>query len=92
MIWKKGQIFRKMPPLSMIQTIVIDDRKGTLWACHLINRKMYAGLRRDNAKVPPGVYYFFMEFDVDPPGLYIYPTPDKQLVVKVRYLPKVVEI
>lgn len=93
MIWKKGQTFRKMPPLSMIQGIRVEDRKRCIsYACELITRSMYAGMRRENQKVPPGRFYFFMEFDVDPPGLHIYPTPDKQLVVRVRYLPRVVEI
>ena len=93
MIWKKGQTFRKMPPMAMIQSISIIDRgTGQIGTCHLVKRSEYADLRRRNVEVLDGQYYFFMEFDVNPPGLHIYPTPDKQLVVRVRYLPKVVEI
>lgn len=92
MRWQKGVAFKKMPPLAMIQSIRIEYRKGFFIACQLVSRSMFAGMRRDNQKVPSGSFYFYMDFDTQPTGLHIYPTPDKQIIVRVRYLPKVVEI
>lgn len=88
---KKGQIFREMPPLAMIQSVHVE-RSGVKLAAQLITRSMYAGMLRDNQKTAPDTFYFYMDFENKPPGLLIYPTLEKQLTVRVRYLPKVVEI
>jgi len=92
MRWKKGETFKKMPPLAMIQSITVEYTKGCLAPAQLVNLSMYAGMRRDNQRIPPGQFYFYMDFDNNPSGLHIYPTPEKQLNVRVRYLPKVQEI
>lgn len=92
MRWQKGVMFKPMPPLSMIQGITVEYKKGLLYVSRLVTSSMYAGLCRDQQKVPSGIYYFYMDFDTRPTGLHIYPPPDKSIIVKVRYLPKVVEI
>lgn len=92
MMWKKGLRFRKLPPLAMIQSIMVEHQKGVWMPGQLITRSMYASMSRDGDKIPPGHFYFHMDFDTKSPGLHIYPPPDKQITVRVRYLPKVVEI
>lgn len=92
MRWKKGEAFRPMPPLAMIQGITVEYTSGFVYPGELITRSMYAGMRRDNQTVPQGRFFFYMDFDTRPTGLHIYPIPDKQMIVKVRYLPKVQEI
>lgn len=92
MIWKKGVAFREMPPLAMIQSITVQYQKGLPVSGALISKSMFAGMRRDNQRIPEGRFFFYMDFETQPTGLHIYPTPDKRIVVKVRYLPKVVEI
>ena len=85
-------MFHEMPPLAMIQSIVVEHPKGFVQSAQLITRSMYAGMRRTEQPIPKGQFYFYMDFDTRPTGLHIYPTPDKQITVRVRYLPKVVEI
>lgn len=91
MRWKKGQEFRKTPPMSQI--CEIHYKIGDVFhAAHLIQLKMYAGMKREQAKVPPNVYYFFMDWQTHPQGLHIYPPPEKDLIVRLRYQPPVREL
>ena len=91
MRWKKGQEFRKTPPMSQISSI--SYKIGEVWyAAHLIGLKMYAGMKRDNPRPPPNAYYFFMDWNTHPQGLHIYPPPEKDLIVKVLYQPPVREL
>jgi hypothetical protein len=92
MKWEKGVMFKKMPPLAMIQGITVEYRKGLQYPSQLVTKSMYAGMCRDRQKIQEGVFYFYMDFETRPIGLHIYPPPDKQIIVKVRYLPKVCEI
>lgn len=91
MRWKRGEVFRKMPPCSMIQSIyvVID---GISHACPLIRLDEYAEYRRTNRRLKSQLFVFFMDWQTLPIGLHIYPTPEKAITVRVRYLPQVQEI
>lgn len=91
MRWRKKEEFRKTPRMGQI--CEISYKVGAEWhAAHLVNLKMYAGMKRENPKVPTGVYYFFMDWQTHPQGLHIYPPPEKDLTVRVRYLPPMREI
>lgn len=85
MIYKKGETSKKLQKgvtILSVQVFPVIGKKTLSYVGQMINLSIYAGFKRDNVEMPFGRWFFYL----DPDGyLHIHPTPDKSLLVRVRF-------
>lgn len=84
MRFKKGDLAKKLPKFTQVLSVdaKVERLQPVAW-------RLLMGMRGDNQPIPPGHVYW----TIDPDGwLQIHPVQEKELVLKVRYLPPPREI